>query len=241
MANPIHVNTRAKDQRVPAPGLHRLLTLHTGHDTAMAPSIRLGSWFDKDAPKDYFTATSGSLKTPSLTDHHSLKQETDSMYLARERTDSEKAVKGSDDESMTDGRVTFQDDTVKELARHIPNDSSEELYRRGQEAEAIINGTDRAFNGHFGSHFDMDSNDLGLWPLAASNREEAKAMVEGLERAHGKSSCHRLTYSTDTTRRSDTVHSLEAVNRRRCMYPSQRHTVERESSSIAREVDCVYE
>lgn len=32
----------------------------------------------------------------------------------------------------------------------------------------------------------MDSNDLGLWPLAASNREEAEAMIEGLERAHGK-------------------------------------------------------
>ena len=84
-----------------------------------------------------------------------------------------KAVKGSDA-------------TVKELAGHVPNDSSDELYGRGKEAETIIKGTDRAFSGHFGSHFEKeDGDDLGLWPLAASNREEAEAIIEGLERAHG--------------------------------------------------------
>lgn len=56
------------------------------------------------------------------------------MYLACEHTDSEKAVKGSDDESPTDGRVTFQEATVTELSGNIPNDSSDELYRCGREA-----------------------------------------------------------------------------------------------------------
>lgn len=172
----------AKYEKLSDLGLRRLLT---DHDSGMAPQMRLHSLFGKDAPKDYFTATSGSLKTPSLTDSHSFKQETDSMHLSRERTDSERAVKGSDDESLTDGRVKFQDETVEGVAGHIPNDSCEELYRRGEEADAIINGAERAFSGYFGSHFNMDSNDLGLWPLAASNRKEAEAMVEGLERAHG--------------------------------------------------------
>lgn len=152
------------------------------------------SLFGKDAPRDHFTATSSSPTISSLTDAHSFKQKSDStiksslgpMYLARERTDSEKAVNGSDIETLIDRRVMFQEATVKELAGHIPNDNSDELYRRGIEAEAIINGTDRALGGHFGSHFDKEvSNDLGLWPLAASNREEAEAMVEGLERAYG--------------------------------------------------------
>ena len=50
-----------------------------------------------------------------------------------ECTDSEKAVKGSDSEVPDDRRVLFQEDTINELAGHIPNDSSEELYRRGEE------------------------------------------------------------------------------------------------------------
>lgn len=55
-----------------------------------------------------------------------------------------------------------------------------------EQAGAIMNGADRALNVYFGSHFDQEnSNDMGFWPLAASNREEAEAMVEGLERAHG--------------------------------------------------------
>ena len=133
MANP-----RAEYENLSALGLQRLLTLHTEYDSGMA--MRLDSLFGKDAPKDYFTATSGSLKTPSLTDH-SLKQETDSMHLPRERTDSEKAVKGSDDESLTDGRVTFQDAAVEELGVHIPKDSSEELSRRGKEADGKTSPT----------------------------------------------------------------------------------------------------
>lgn len=119
------------------------------------PSGVLMSWFGKDASRDHFTATSASLKTSSLTDAHSLEQEIDAtiklsagpFYLAPERTDTEKAVKGSDGESTTDGRPTFQKATVKELAGHIPNDSSDELYRCGKEPEAIINGTDHALSG----------------------------------------------------------------------------------------------
>lgn len=152
-------------------------------------------FFCKDAPKHHFTATSASPITPSLTDAHSVEQEIDSTikssvgptYLARERSDSEKTVKGSDHESPNDRWVMFQKGTVTELGGHITNDSSDELYWRGMEAEAITNGTDRAFSDYFGSYFDEEvSDDFGLWPLAASNREEAEAMVEGLERAHGK-------------------------------------------------------
>ena len=135
MANP-----RAKYENISALGLQRLLALHTDYDSGMASRMRLESLFGKDAPKDYFTATSGSLKTPSLTDH-SLKQETDSMHLSRRRTDSEKAVKGSDDESLTDGRVKFQDAAVEELGVHIPKDSSEELSRRGKEADGRTSPT----------------------------------------------------------------------------------------------------
>ncbi|CAF9917932.1 hypothetical protein IMSHALPRED_003786 [Imshaugia aleurites] len=195
MADPIHPDTLAEDQRVSAQDLHRLLVQRTEHDTGVASELlmRLGSLFGKDAPRDHFTASSVSSKTSSLTDVNSLGQETESTmwssfgpkYLHRERTDSEKAVKGAEDESQIDGRVMFQEATVIELARHIPNDSSDELNRRGEEAEAIIDGTGRAFSGYFGSHFDKEvSNDLGLWPLAASNGEEAKAVVEGLVRAH---------------------------------------------------------
>lgn len=183
MANPFHLNTRNMDS---APDVHLQLAPRTNYDKSMGVDLCLLSLYGKDAPRDLFTASSASPKTSSLTDAHSLKQETDSTYRARERTDSEKAVKGSDEESQTDGRMMSQEDTVIFLAGHITNDSSDELYRRGQEAKAIINGTDRAFGGYFGSHFDKEvSNDLGLWPLAASNREEAQAMVEGLERAHG--------------------------------------------------------
>ena len=140
MANP-----SAKYENVSVLGLRRLLTLHTDYDSGMAMRLDpLDSLFGEDAPKDYFTATFGSLKTPSLTDH-SLKQETDSMHLSRERTDSEKAVKGSDDESLTDGRVTFQDTAVEELGVHIPKDSSEELSRRGKEANGKTSLTRLSF------------------------------------------------------------------------------------------------
>lgn len=196
MTNSTNLNTRKDDHEVSALEFRRQLALRTNHGTGTASeaSMHLGSLFGKDTPKDHFTATSASPKALSVTDTHSLKQETNStiqssldpMCLARERTDSEKAVKGSDDESPIGGRVGFQEDMVIEVADHIPNDSSDELNRRGAEAEAIINGTDRAFNSNFGSHFDEEvTEDSGLWPLAASNREEAEAMVEGLERAYG--------------------------------------------------------
>ena len=138
MAN---TTTRAKDQKVSALDLHCLLALHTDYDIGMAPSMLLYSWL-RDGPRDYFTTTSGFPKTSSLTDPHSLKQETDSMYLSRERTDSEKAVKGSDDEPRANGRVGFQHDTLKNIAGHIPSENSEELRRRGKEAEV------RTFRSH---------------------------------------------------------------------------------------------
>lgn len=197
MANPTHLDTREEDHKVSTPNLHRLLALQDNHDTGMASEVlmRLSSLFGEDAPRDHFTATSAFPKTSSLTNASSPTQETDSMirssvdpmHIARERTDSEKAVKGSDDDCPTDNQVIFQKEKVRGVGGIIPNDSSEELNRRGKEAEAIINGTDRAFSGYFGSHFDKEvSEELELWPLAASSREDAEAMVKGLERAHGK-------------------------------------------------------
>lgn len=241
MANPTYLNKDKEYHNVSAPDLYSLLALSTNYGTDMASEglMLSRSLFGKDAPRDHFTATSSSPTISSLTDAHSFKQKSDStiksslgpMYLARERTDSEKAVNGSDIETLIDRRVMFQEATVKELAGHIPNDNSDELYRRGIEAEAIINGTDRAFGGHFGSHFDKEvSNDLELWPLAASNREEAEAMVEGLERAYGSGPCHRFTYSTDTVGRSDTYHSLGARRRKCRMCPFQWRFIERGSS-----------
>ena len=235
MANPFHLNTR---QKASAPDLHPQLAPCTNYDKSMGVDLCLLSLYGKDAPRDLFTTSSASPKTSSLTDAHSLKQETDSTYLARERTDSEKAVNGS----QTDGRVMSQQETVTGLAGHITNDSSDELDRRGEEAEAIINGTDRAFGGYFGSHFDKEvSKDLGLWPLTASNREEAQAMVEGLERAHGNRARQKYTYSTDTVGRSNTDHSLKASNRECCMYLFQRHFGERKiSRHHQRSGECMY-
>ncbi len=189
MAKTTHVNKSEDDHTVSAPDLHHLLSSRTKNDTDVASErlIRLNSLYGKDAPRDHFTATSAPPKTSSAADACSLKLETYlTNRLSVESTDSEEAVKGSDDESLTDGRVVFQEDTEKKTDR-IQNDSSDELYRRGKEVEAIINYTDLAFSNYFGSHFDKEvSIDMGLWPHAALNREEAEAMVEGLERAHGK-------------------------------------------------------
>lgn len=136
MANPTHLDPPDEGRVASAWDLYRLLASHTNNDNVVVSErrIRLNSLYGKDAPRDHFTATSASPKTFSATDGHSLEQET---YLTKsstvESTDSEKAVKGSDDESQTDGRVMFQEATVKELAGHIHNDSSDELYRRGEE------------------------------------------------------------------------------------------------------------
>lgn len=144
MADSIHLDMREDEHEVAAPDLHHLLALRTNRDDSMA-SEGLLSWFGKDAPRDHFTAISASPKNPSLTDAHSLEQETGSnikssvgsMYLARERTDSEKAVKGSNDEPATDGQVTFQKATVKEPAGHISNDGDDELNQRGKEVRTF--------------------------------------------------------------------------------------------------------
>ena len=144
MADPIHLDVREDEHKVAAPDLHHLLALRANRDDGMA-SEGLLSWFGKDAPRDHFTAISASSKIPSLTDAHSLEQEpgsnikssVGSMYLARERTDSEKAVKGSDDESATDGQVTFQKATVKEPAGHTSNDGDDELNQSGKEVRTF--------------------------------------------------------------------------------------------------------
>ncbi len=189
MAKSTHVNKSEDDHTVSAPDLHHLLSSRTRNNTDLAAErlIRLNSLYGKDAPRDHFTATSASPKTSSAADACSLELET---YLTNrssvESTDSEEAVKGSDDESLSDGRVMFQEDTVKTTG-HIPTNSSDELYQRGKEVEVIINFTDLVFSNYCGSHFDQEvSIDTGLWPLAALTREEAEAMVEGFERAHGK-------------------------------------------------------
>ena len=55
------------------------------------------------------------------------------------------------------------------------------------QAEAIINGVDHASSDNLGSYSDRETlNDACSLPFGASNREEAKAMVEGLKRVQGK-------------------------------------------------------
>lgn len=66
-------------------------------------------------------------------------------------------------------------------------DSRSSAYARLLQAEAIINGADRAFSDSSGNNFDGETfNDTCNSPFRASNLEEAKAMVEALERAQGK-------------------------------------------------------
>lgn len=131
-----HLKTRDEDLIITAPDLHRLLASRTSSDSDGASErlIRLNSLYGKDAPRDHFTPTSASLKTSSATEFHSLGQETGFTNTSLiGSTDSARAVKGSNDDSPTDGRVTFQEDAVGGVAAHIPNDSSDELDRRGQE------------------------------------------------------------------------------------------------------------
>ena len=136
MANSTHPNTVREDHVVSSSDLHRLVASHTKdhNDIASERRIRLNSLYGKDAPRDHFTPTSASPKTPGASSAHSLAQKTYSMNKSSiESTDSEKAVKGSDSESPDDGPVMFRGAVVKEPVGHIPNDSSEELYRRGEE------------------------------------------------------------------------------------------------------------
>ena len=140
MATSTHPNTVKEDFGVSSSDLHRLLASHNKNhnDIASERRIRLKSLYGKDAPRDHFTPTSASPKTPDASSAHRLGQKTSSMNDSPiESTDSEKAVKGSDSESPDDGRVMFQEATVKELAGHIPNDSSDELCRRGEEVRII--------------------------------------------------------------------------------------------------------
>ena len=107
MENPIQ---REERHRMPVPDFQGQIALLTGSDTGTPLDVLIcRSLFDKDAPRDYFTVTIASSNTPNP------------VYLARERTDSEKAVKGSEEA------------TVEELAGQSPNDSSDELYRRETE------------------------------------------------------------------------------------------------------------
>ena len=93
---------REECHRMPVPDFHSQLALLGGYDSGTPLDVLIcRSLFDKDAPRDYFTVTVASPNTPS------------SVYLARERTDSEKAVKGS------------KEATVKELAGQSPNYSND--------------------------------------------------------------------------------------------------------------------
>ncbi len=130
MTKPIHLNTREEDHNESAPDLRTQLAPRTNYDDSMDLDLRLRIWYGEDAPRTLFTASSASQKTSSLTDAHSLKQGTDSTYLARERTDSEKADDGEDEESQIDKKLN-------NLGGHISNDSSDELYRRGQEVRTF--------------------------------------------------------------------------------------------------------
>ena len=214
MAKSTLVKMPETDHMVSAPSLRRLLAAHDSDDShvhaASERMTRLNSLYGKDAPRDHFTATSASPKTSSAAEAQSLEQEPPLTKTSSiESTDSEKAVKGSDD-----GRVTIQEAMVNAVAQHISKHSDDELNRRGKEAEAIVNGTDCAFSDYLGSHFDKEvSNELGLWPLAASNSEEAKAMVEGLERAYGKeATLAQIDRLANIVNRSDTNRSLTTMN-----------------------------
>lgn len=140
MANSSSPNT-VKEDHVVSPSdspsdLRSLIASHTKNhkDIASERRIRLNSLYRKDAPRDHFTPTSASSKTPGASGAHSLAQRTCSMNESPvESTDSEKAVKGSDSELPDDGRVMFQGAMVKELAGHIPKNSSDELYLSGEE------------------------------------------------------------------------------------------------------------
>ena len=101
---------REKRHRMPVPDFHGQLALLGGHDTGTPLDVLIcRSLFDKDAPRDYFTVKLASPNTPSP------------VHLARERTDSEKAVKGS------------KEATVNELASQSPSYSNDELHRRETE------------------------------------------------------------------------------------------------------------
>ena len=140
MENPIQLNTREEDHNDSAPDLRTQLAPRTNYDDSMDLDLRLRIWYDEDAPRNLFTASSASPKTSSLTDAHSLKKKTDSTDLARERTDSEKADNGEDEESQIDKGV----------------DVGDEPYRRGQEvrtfpSDSFILGPMPGFRRHVSS------------------------------------------------------------------------------------------
>ncbi|KAM0803080.1 hypothetical protein BDR22DRAFT_886956 [Usnea florida] len=173
MENPIQSEKR---QRMKVPDFHSQLALLGGYDTGTPLDVLIcRSLFDRDAPRDYFTVTAASPNTSGP------------MYLARERTDSEKAVKGS------------KEATVKELAGQSPNYSNDEPYRRETEAKGITHGSDRAFGDYFGGHFGKENlDDFELWSFAALNRKEAQAIFEGLERAYvSRSSTDEILEAND--------------------------------------------
>ena len=140
MANSTHPNTVTEDHVASSSDLHRLVASHpkNNNDRASERRIRLNSLYGKDAPRDHFTPTSVSPKTPGASSAHSLGLKAYSMNESpNESTDSEKAVKGSDSGSPDDGQVMSQKATIKELAARIPNDSSDEMFRRGEEVRAF--------------------------------------------------------------------------------------------------------
>lgn len=174
--------------------LRRQLDIDSSRGDERLEVLRFTEFFSKDAPLCFLAETTISRGTLSSTESRTSEtdpttiSQIDQMNVARKRTDTERAVIGSDSStgSPTQYGDMLQRATLKDLAGHIPNDRTEEIDRRGKEAEAIINGTDRAFSGNFGCQFsEMAADDLGSWPLTASNREEAAAMLRGLERAQG--------------------------------------------------------
>ena len=101
---------REKRHRMPVPDFHSQLALLGSYDTGTPLEVLIcRSLFNKDAPRDYFTVTVASPNTPSP------------VYLVRKKTDSEKAVKGSEKA------------TVKSLAGQSPDYINDELYRRETE------------------------------------------------------------------------------------------------------------
>lgn len=167
-------------------------------------TIRVAKHLDNNAPRTFFGATALSCGTSSQADSPSQRLETDPTTISAMDQDSfafegqsiakphqpSQPHDSANSTSSLDVELsecplpeTFRIATVKELAQHIESDSDEELGRRAEEAEAIIQGAGRAFGEDCD---DQSPEDSRPWCFAASNGDEAVATIEGLRRKEGQ-------------------------------------------------------
>ncbi|MCJ1451476.1 hypothetical protein MMC28_001813 [Mycoblastus sanguinarius] len=169
-------------------------------------STQLCIFLFEDAPRGHSSVSDFSEGNSTSTESQSLKgHETDPTtvspvdqeHLAREQADFDGTFQEPQEALSVDSSSslvveisgsptsqssrTFDTATVKEVAAHIPSDSSDVLEWRGKEAEAIIKGTGRVFGDHSTRELCNDSERGWMEP---SNPEEDEARREGLRRAH---------------------------------------------------------